>query len=96
MTAQATVLYDAPGPRARRRSNIISLLGAVALVALIGWLVYRLSIPQVAANGNETAPIELATISQPPVALVSCSVAVSNECVSRFDRARCNACEWLP
>ena len=57
MTAQATVLYDAPGPRAQRRSRIISLVGIVALLALVGWVVYRLSIPQVAANGNETAAI---------------------------------------
>ncbi len=57
MTAQATVLYDAPGPRARRRSMIISVVGIVALVGLLGWVVFRLSIPQIAANGNETPPI---------------------------------------
>ena len=57
MTAQATVLYDAPGPKARQRSVIISVVGIVAILALLGWVIYRLSIPQVAANGNETPPI---------------------------------------
>lgn len=57
MTAQATVLYDAPGPKARTRSKIISVVGIIALLALLGWVVYRLAIPQVAANGAETAPI---------------------------------------
>ncbi len=57
MTAQATVLYDAPGPRARARSRVISVVGVLVLAALIAWVIYRLSIPQVAANGNETAPI---------------------------------------
>lgn len=57
MSAQATVLYDAPGPRARTRSRVISVVGFVALAALLGWVIYRLSIPQVAANGAETPPI---------------------------------------
>jgi len=57
MTAQATVLYDAPGPKARVRSRVISVVGVLALVALLGWVVYRLAIPQVAANGAETPPI---------------------------------------
>lgn len=57
MTAQATVLYDAPGPKARNRSRLISVVGVLALLALLGWVVYRLAIPQVAANGAETAPI---------------------------------------
>lgn len=57
MTAQATVLYDAPGPKARTRSRIISIVGVLALIALLGWVVYRLAIPQIAANGAETPPI---------------------------------------
>lgn len=57
MTAQATVLYDAPGPKARSRSRLLSVVGALALAALIGWVIYRLAIPQVAANGAETPPI---------------------------------------
>lgn len=57
MSVQATVLYDAPGPRARTRSRAISVIGALLFAALIGWVIYRLSIPQIAANGNETSPI---------------------------------------
>lgn len=57
MTAQATVLYDAPGPKARRRSKLISVVGILVLLALLGWVIYRLAIPQVAANGAETPPI---------------------------------------
>lgn len=54
MTAQATVLYDAPGPKARRRSLIISVVGIVAVAALLGWAIWRLAQPQVAVNGNVT------------------------------------------
>lgn len=57
MSAQATVLYDAPGPRARTRSRIISVVGIVALLGLLAWVIYRLSIPQISANGAETPPI---------------------------------------
>ncbi|MGW9020497.1 amino acid ABC transporter permease [Leucobacter chromiiresistens] len=49
----ATVLYDAPGPRARRRSRIISIVGVIALAALLGWVVWRLAQPQISVNGNE-------------------------------------------
>ena len=57
MTAQANVLYDAPGPKARARSRVISVVGVLAIAALLGWVIYRLAIPQVAANGAETPPI---------------------------------------
>ncbi len=57
MTAQASVLYDAPGPKARARSRVISVVGVLAIAALLGWVIYRLAIPQVAANGAETPPI---------------------------------------
>lgn len=57
MSAQATVLYDAPGPKARTRSRIISVVGIVALLGLLAWVIYRLSIPQISANGAETPPI---------------------------------------
>ena len=61
MTAQASVLYDAPGPKARARSRVISVVGVLAIAALLGWVIYRLAIPQVAANGAETPPILDAT-----------------------------------
>ncbi len=34
-----SVLYDAPGPRARARNNLLSVLG-LALLAGLGWLIY--------------------------------------------------------
>lgn len=40
MSSRATVLYDAPGPRARVRNNMLSVLVAAVLVG-IGYLVYR-------------------------------------------------------
>lgn len=52
--SEATVLYDAPGPKARRRSLVISIVGTLAVVALLGWVIWTLGQPRVAANGNET------------------------------------------
>lgn len=40
MSAGASVLFDAPGPRARLRNNVYSLLVVVA-VAGAGWVLYR-------------------------------------------------------
>lgn len=40
MSAQATVLYDVPGPKARNRNRLMSLLVAAVLVA-VGYLVYQ-------------------------------------------------------
>lgn len=50
----ATVLYDAPGPKARFRSRLISVVGVLLLLGILGWVVWRLAQPQVAANGNVT------------------------------------------
>ena len=36
-----SVLYDAPGPRARRRNLFLGLVGVVVLLALVGFVVYR-------------------------------------------------------
>lgn len=49
-----SVLYDAPGPKARRRNVIMSIVGAVFIAALIAWIILTLAAPRVAANGNET------------------------------------------
>lgn len=38
-----TVLYEAPGPRARRRSRIASALVSVALLGLLAWVLVRLA-----------------------------------------------------
>lgn len=52
--SHATVLYDAPGPKARTRSRIISVVGVIAVAALLGWVIWRLAQPQIAVNGNVT------------------------------------------
>ncbi|WP_427870009.1 amino acid ABC transporter permease [Leucobacter luti] len=49
--SQSTVLYDAPGPKARARSRVISVVGIIAVLALLGWVIWRLAQPQVAVNG---------------------------------------------
>ncbi|MBO8189070.1 amino acid ABC transporter permease [Streptomyces spirodelae] len=38
----ASVLFDAPGPKARVRNLIYSVAGSIGLVALIAWVCYRL------------------------------------------------------
>ncbi|MCX5045909.1 amino acid ABC transporter permease [Aldersonia sp. NBC_00410] len=50
MSAKATVLYDAPGPRARVRNHILSVVVALVLVA-VAWFVYR----KLDENGQLTA-----------------------------------------
>ena len=40
MSGESTVLYDAPGPRARMRNHVLSVIVAL-LVVLVGWVVYR-------------------------------------------------------
>ena len=48
-----TVLYDAPGPRARRISRIISIVGIIAIAAGLVALAFALGAPRVSANGAE-------------------------------------------
>lgn len=43
MSAQATVLYDAPGPRARVRNLLLSIVFAAALAAGLWWILNSLS-----------------------------------------------------
>lgn len=50
MSTQATVLYDAPGPRARVRNRIIAVVFGVLVIALIAWIVLVLQ-----RNGQLTA-----------------------------------------
>jgi len=42
MSAGARVLFDAPGPRARRRHLFIGALGLLGLLALLGWFLLRM------------------------------------------------------
>ncbi len=50
MSAEANVLFDAPGPKARIRHNVIAVVGSVAL-ALVVFLLYR----ALASKGQFTA-----------------------------------------
>lgn len=45
------VLFDVPGPRARRRSRIISVVGAIVIVAGLAALIYTLGAPRTTAAG---------------------------------------------
>jgi glutamate transport system permease protein len=38
-----TVLYDVPGPRARTRYRLLGVLGTLALLAIFGFVIYRLA-----------------------------------------------------
>ncbi len=38
----SSVLYDAPGPRTRRRTRLWSVVGAAAMLGVIAWVVLRL------------------------------------------------------
>jgi len=46
-----SVLFDAPGPKARRRARILSIVGIIAIAALVAWILYTLASPRVTANG---------------------------------------------
>ena len=48
-----SVLYDAPGPRARRSSRILSVVGVIVVVGLVAWLIVSLAAPRVTAAGSE-------------------------------------------
>jgi glutamate transport system permease protein len=48
----SSVLYDAPGPKARRLSRIISVIGIVLILGLVAWVVAALAAPRVSVNGN--------------------------------------------
>ena len=39
--SQATVLYDLPGPRARRRNQVIGVLTVIGIIALVAFIIYR-------------------------------------------------------
>ena len=49
-----TVLYDAPGPRAKRLSLAISMIGGLVIVAGLAALVVFLALPRTNAGGVET------------------------------------------
>ncbi len=41
----SAILFDAPGPKARRRSRIISVVTVVVVVAVLGWGIWTLAQP---------------------------------------------------
>lgn len=47
----SSVLYDVPGPKARRRSRAFSIIGAIVLAAGLAWLILALGAPRTSANG---------------------------------------------
>jgi glutamate transport system permease protein len=49
-----SVLYDAPGPKTRRRSLIASVVGIVVIIAFFFWMYVTLAAPRVNANGATT------------------------------------------
>ncbi|WP_084361710.1 amino acid ABC transporter permease [Herbiconiux solani] len=49
-----SVLFDAPGPRAKRRSRIASVIVIVLILAGVGWIVYTLAQPR--ESGGITLP----------------------------------------
>lgn len=46
-----SVLYDAPGPMARSRSRVMSIVGGILIAAGLVWLVLALGAPKTSANG---------------------------------------------
>jgi glutamate transport system permease protein len=40
-TIEPTLLYDAPGPRARRRNRVIGIVGSIVLLGAFAFVVYR-------------------------------------------------------
>lgn len=42
----SSVLYDAPGPKTRRLSNIVSIVGLLAITSAIAWLLATLAAPR--------------------------------------------------
>jgi glutamate transport system permease protein len=49
-----SVLYDAPGPRAKRRALIISILAGLVILGFLAWIVFTLASPRVSSNGITT------------------------------------------
>ena len=50
----ASVLYDSPGPKTRRRSQVASAVSLILIAALVYWVITILASPRIAANGQET------------------------------------------
>jgi glutamate transport system permease protein len=51
-----SVLYDAPGPKTRRRSKIASIIGIVLIIAFFVWMYFILAAPRVNPASGVTTP----------------------------------------
>ncbi len=51
-----SVLYDAPGPKTRRRSMIASIIGVVVIIAFFFWMYVTLAAPRVNPINGVTTP----------------------------------------
>ncbi|GAB3031297.1 amino acid ABC transporter permease [Parafrigoribacterium mesophilum] len=49
-----SVLYDAPGPKSRRRSLVVSIIAGILILGFLAWVGYTLASPRVSANGAQT------------------------------------------
>lgn len=49
----STVLYDVPGPRARRFARIVSVVVALVVVGALAWVIVTLALPRTTAAGAE-------------------------------------------
>lgn len=47
----STVLYDVPGPRAKRLARIIGLIAAVVVLSVLVWVIVTLALPRTTATG---------------------------------------------
>jgi glutamate transport system permease protein len=48
----STVLYDVPGPKARRRARIVGVVIAVVVAAILAWVIISLALPRSGADGS--------------------------------------------
>ncbi|HWH27337.1 MAG TPA: amino acid ABC transporter permease [Pseudolysinimonas sp.] len=47
----STVLYDVPGPKARRLSRVIGIVAALVVLAGLAWVIVSLALPRTTASG---------------------------------------------
>jgi len=52
-TSTSTVLYDAPGPKARRLARIIGVIVSVVVLGVLAWVIVTLALPRTSASGGD-------------------------------------------
>lgn len=63
MSAPTQVLFDAPGPKAKRNNVIISIVSAILLAALVAYIIFKLA-DAGQLEGAKWTPFAYATIQQ--------------------------------